>query len=421
MQSEKKQVKAVLQKLSEISEIYKENSSDASGVRKEFYQHLISTISLILAKIKIVQDAKQKIDPNNDSTETDPVNLEIPEDENVFSKFKYHNFGLDELSERFLKHLCGFIHLYITDDIFDAPVKFLAEIIFHNVLWWQFGNYASLRCNNGKTETEILTYAISLKELGIPYMSDRLWDILKKRQIDGKICFSETELDDITSQQTVWIQLFNNQEKHNTIFTISKELGIAINYIYDPVVEKFFEKKLDAIFEYGKIFTKKLELIAQNHTQYESELCYISPEIQRRIAYSEFKLIKMTTKYCDLTKVIEGKIHKATLQKSDIKKIAENTVRYLTKTNQLDVLSKLDPNKAISESFSLILERILKLHNKNLVKSLFSNIFAGFEQIHTSFCEEKNNEVDIKKISKWCVYLLTYAKKMKAKDQQPSV
>ena len=95
-------------KLSEIGEIYKVNVLESSGVKKDFYKNLITTINLIFEKIKLVKKAKQKINHSNDSLEVNPV------DDNVFSKFQYHNFGLDQLSERFLKHLCGFIHLWKT-------------------------------------------------------------------------------------------------------------------------------------------------------------------------------------------------------------------------------------------------------------------------------------------------------------------
>ena len=114
MQSEEKKLKNVLLKLSEIAEIYKVNVLESSGVKKDFYKNLITTINLIFEKIKLVKKAKQKINHSNDSLEVNPVDLEIPEDDNVFSKFQYHNFGLDQLSERFLKHLCGFIHLWKT-------------------------------------------------------------------------------------------------------------------------------------------------------------------------------------------------------------------------------------------------------------------------------------------------------------------
>jgi hypothetical protein len=421
MQSEEKKLKNVLLKLSEIAEIYKVNVLESSGVKKDFYKNLITTTNLIFEKIKLVKKAKQKIDPNNDSTETDSISLEIPEDENIFSKFKYHNFGLDEVSERFLKHLCGFIHLYMEDNIFDAPVEFLAEIIFHNVLWWHFGNHATLRCDSDKTEAEILTYALSLKELKIPYMSDYLWEILEERQKSGKISLSKGQSADTESQKALWIQLFNNQERHNTIFTIGKELKIALQYIYDPVVEKFFNKKLDLISEYRNICLKKKELLLKKDESYMAELIHMPKELQRQIEFSEYKLVVIAGKYYDLTNAIDYAIKKTPLQKSDIKKIAEKILKYLAKTKQLDIVKKIDPYQPFSDNLCSILERIIKLHNKGIIRSVLSELFSGFEQIHTSFCEEQNKAVDIRKISEWIIYLINYRKQEAIKDQQPSV
>jgi hypothetical protein len=421
MQSEEKKLKNVLLKLSEIAEIYKVNVLESSGVKKDFYKNLITAINLIFEKIKLVKKAKQKINHSNDSLEVNPVDLEIPEDDNVFSKFQYHNFGLDKLSERFLKHLCGFIHLYMEDNIFDAPVEFLAEIIFHNVLWWHFGNHATLRCDSDKTEAEILTYALSLKELKIPYMSDYLWEVLEERQKSGKISLSTGQSADTESQKALWIQLFNNQERHNTIFTIGKELKIALQYIYDPVVEKFFNKKLDLISEYRNICLKKKELLLKKDESYMAELIHMPKELQRRIEFSEYKLVVIAGKYYDLTNAIDYAIKKTPLQESDIKKIAENTLKYLAKTKQLDIVKTIDPCQPFSDNLCSILERIIKLHNKGIIRSVLSELFSGFEQIHTSFCEDQNKAVNIRKISEWIIYLINYRKQETIKDQQPSV
>lgn len=410
MQSDKKQLKNVLLKLSEISGIYKVNALESSGLKKEFYKNLIETIKLIFSKIKIVQKAKQKTNNSNDNLEVD---LEIPEDDNIFSKFQYHSFGLDQLSEKFLKHLCGFIHLYMADDIFDAPVEFLAEIIFHNVLWWHFGNYATLRCDSDKSDKEILAYALSFKALKIPYMSLYLWEILEEAQNSGNIYLSKGISDDIKNQKSLWIQLFNNQERHNTVFTIGKELKIALHYIYDPIVEKFFRKKLDLISEYSNLKKK-------DSLQKKDETLDVPKELQRRIESSEYKLVVIAGKYYDPTNAINYAIQKTPLQKSDIKKIAKNVLRYLAKTKQLDLVEKIDTNILLSDNFCLILEKILELYNRSTTRNMISDLFSGFGQIHQSFCEEQNKEVNIGKISKWIVYVINNHKKELVKDQHPS-
>ncbi len=173
-----------------------------------------------------------------------------------------------------------------------------------------FGNHATLRCDSDKTEAEILTYALSLKELKIPYMSDYLWEILEERQKSGKISLSTGQSADTESQKSLWIQLFNNQERHNTIFTMGKELKIALQYIYDPVVEKFFNKKLDLISEYRNICLKKKELLLKKDESYMAELIHMPKELQRRIEFSEYKLVVIAGKYYDLTNAIDYAIKK---------------------------------------------------------------------------------------------------------------
>jgi hypothetical protein len=194
-----------------------------------------------------------------------------------------------------------------------------------------------------------------------------------------------------------------------------------LQYIYDPVVEKFFNKKLDLISEYRNICLKKKELLLKKDESYMAELIHMPKELQRRIEFSEYKLVVIAGKYYDLTNAIDYAIKKTPLQKSDIKKIAEKILKYLAKTKQLDIVKKIDPCQPFSDNLCSILERIIKLHNKGIIRSVLSELFSGFEQIHTSFCEEQNKAVDIRKISEWIIYLINYRKQEAIKDQQPSV
>jgi hypothetical protein len=367
-----KEEKDLLQYLKKVSEIFNEKIETSEGVEKDIYERLNESINFIVKNYQSFKDGSYDNGKYAESDEFDASPDVLTFIKTTIAKEdRYKDLGIITASISFLSSI----------NLIGTLPDFFAKILREEFLRWECGMLSSLR-NGGFEWKESFKRALEFKPLGIGYMTDQLWDMLKHRYDTG-LAFKNGVGENIGDSTTeYWTNFFDSQKSHNAALTSCKQIEIALEYAYDEKVRDFIEKEINGRKEVGVSGINGS--ISECRETLEDQR--ISQELRTHLEYTEKRCNEVIEKTRDYQKIAISEISSLfqgnNISKDDAGAIAFLAFKKLKKDGKLNGIENMDITK-IEEAFAE--ENI----DKTFIKDIFSKVKARASGEKTDSTVEK--------------------------------